>query len=427
MRLVTLFRNYQPLVFSLGLRGIFAGATLLITILLSRLLGSDGFGVYATVLSLTLLIAGLAQAGSAQLLVREVPIIGDTGAALRLTVSILGLILALAGLLYIIMSVVDPKTASYAPLHIALIVFMTVILTASSAAIRGFKHVLAGQMADTLIRPLALLGVLAVFWWTSQPFGFGQALWFYSAALAGALAVNCVILFKIMMSARKRSTAVQPMTTGQAAKALLGLSLLGWFAAINTQLPPYLSGTLAGPEQAGLFKVAMQFAALLTMGLSAVEFAQGPHYSLAYKAGDRLAMHQLLQRSCRFGTVIAVPSGLVLFFAAGWIVDLLFGNEFASAATAVQILALGTMANALTGNIGILLIACNAERVLAFSSGLAIAVLVACCFLLIPQYGATGAAIGFASGLVTRNLINAIIAVRRTGIIAFPFAPPPTR
>ena len=426
MNLVDLCRNYQPLVFSLGLRGVFAGATLLTTTLLSRLLGSDGFGVYATILSLTLLVAGLAQAGSAQLLVREVPIAGSARNARRLTAITIGLILAFAVLLFAAAALLDPKTTSQAPMQIALIVLLTVILTASSATIRGFKHVLAGQMADTLIRPLILLGILMVFMWAAQAFDFRQALWFYVASLAAALLGNCVMLFVITVRSGADHAAAQPMTIRQVGKDLLGLGLLGWFSAINIHLPAYLAGTLAAPEQAGLLRVAMQFAAILTMGLIAADQAQGPHYSKVYKDGGRREIHGLLQRSWRFSLAIAIPSASLLYLASDWLIASFFDPDFQAASTSIQILALGTMAHALTGNVGLLLVAAKAEKSLNYITIVSVLLMLICCYTMIPTLGATGAAISATVSVVFRNIMYAMLAWKKFRVIALPFSALPS-
>lgn len=425
MQLIDIAKRYQPLIVSLGLRGAFAVSTLLATILLGRILGVQGFGQYVTILSLTLLVAGLAQAGSTQLLVREIPIAGRARDAMQIVGFVLGIGLGFATILIAAMAVVDPERFFQASMQIPLLVVLLIILNCTGATVRGFRHVLAGQIGDALIRPLSLIGILLVLLWVASPLDFRMALWCYVAALGAGVLFNCALLLAYTRKSNTNDTEPVPITIRSLGRGMLGLGVLGWFAALNTQLPPYLAGTLGAPEQAGLFRVAMQFAAILTMGLSAVEFAQGPHYSVAYKADDRRELHALLQKSCRFGTAIAVPSGLALFFAASGLIDLLFGFEFAEAATAVQILALGTMVNAVTGNVGILLIACNAERGLMLSSGVAIVMLIILCILLIPTLGATGAAIGFSSALCTRNIVNGVIAWRHIGILAFPFAPPP--
>ena len=419
--LVVGLRYYRKILLSFGLRGTLAGLSVVTTILFTRLLGPEQFGEYALQLSLCLLIAGLAQAGSIPLLVREAAIATNRKEVLGLGFRTLAIVVGLAALLLLLAAHLDAERFKVAPLLACGIVGLVIAGALSAALVRGMHHVIAGQVGDSIVRPSALILGATTLVLLGVDFDARAALVVYLASLVAALVLNLVLFARYLT--RLSAEVLKVGQRGEpVARGFLGMALLGWFTTINGQLPPYLAGFLASPEQAGFYRLAAQFGTLLLIGLSAVEFAQAPSYSQAHSENDKRQLHALLQRSCRFSSALAIPAGVLLIFLADPMVRLLFGREFGAAAEPIRVLSLGVMANALTGNVGTLLIGCRKEAALARSALSCIILLVILCAVWIPRYGATGAALAQAVSLVARNAINGLVAWRTLGIVALPLA-----
>ena len=101
----------------------------------------------------------------------------------------------------------------------------------------------------------------------------------------------------------------------------------------------------------------------------------------------------------------------------------LFGGEFKEASIALQIMAGGQLVNVLTGSVGFLLIMTGNGRSILRATLVMILVNVFLCALLIPDFGATGAALAAAISLVTANLLKVYYVRQKLGFFALPLLP----
>jgi O-antigen/teichoic acid export membrane protein len=97
-----------------------------------------------------------------------------------------------------------------------------------------------------------------------------------------------------------------------------------------------------------------------------------------------------------------------------------FGNEFSDGGTLLVILAMGQFFNVLTGSVGHLLMMCGHEHFVR-NNVIGCALLnLGCCVLLIPRYGATGAATAVAITVIAENVSAAIYAWFKLGVLSVP-------
>jgi O-antigen/teichoic acid export membrane protein len=123
-------------------------------------------------------------------------------------------------------------------------------------------------------------------------------------------------------------------------------------------------------------------------------------------------------------TVLALafylPLAATTPFAAEWIVTTLFSERYASAATALTLLAAGSVfyALALLARVGAIAVGRRAE--IAYIAAVALAVNVAANLLVIPRYGIEGAAaVMLATEVVEAALLTALFA-RAAGVRSLP-------
>ena len=419
MKVVAALNEYRQALLSLCLRFGLAALSLLVTVVLTRGLGADQFGLYSFILSFCLLIAGMAQAGSTPLLVREIAVARSRREVIRLGFFALTLVGSITAVLLLAAALLDADRFEQSPSAIVALIGLSSGLALTAAMIRGLHHVLLGQVGDSVLRPTALIVGILVLGSLGARVNANQAFQVYLFSLVAALLFNLALL-GVMVRRLSGEREAEPQKTRSILRGFVGLALLGWFTTANAQLPPYIAGYLASPAQAGFYRVAGQFATLLLMGLTAVEIAQGPAYSRAFVMKDTGTLRTLLQTSCRFSTALAIPGGIVLMATAEPIVVVFFGADFRPAADVIRFLALGVMVSALTGNVGTMLVGCRMERALTISAVISLVVLAILCGLLIPSYGAIGAAIAQAASQVVRNGLNGFVAWRALGIVALP-------
>lgn len=117
--------------------------------------------------------------------------------------------------------------------------------------------------------------------------------------------------------------------------------------------------------------------------------------------------------------VLALPVLLTFVLVPGFVMGL-FGPEFEVGASVLVILALGQFVNVSTGSVGFVLIMTGRERMARNNAAVAAGVNIVLQVLLIPRFGAVGAAIATAVSVALLNLTAAYLVHRSLGIWTLP-------
>ncbi|MEN8126153.1 MAG: polysaccharide biosynthesis C-terminal domain-containing protein [Bacteroidota bacterium] len=121
------------------------------------------------------------------------------------------------------------------------------------------------------------------------------------------------------------------------------------------------------------------------------------------------------------GLVFIGLFSLVIFVIAGKYLLGIWGAEFITAYWALVIIAIGQLFNIGTGATGIILIKTGYEKILGYIT-ISLAIFdLALNYILIPKFGATGAAIATATTLISENIIKVILVKIKTDIYTIPF------
>jgi O-antigen/teichoic acid export membrane protein len=107
---------------------------------------------------------------------------------------------------------------------------------------------------------------------------------------------------------------------------------------------------------------------------------------------------------------------VVLLVVAGEPILTLFGTEFGSAYELLMVLLLGQLINIITGPVGHLLTMTGHEQTLRNLLLLMLPLTLVLCLLLIPAYGALGAAWAIALPMIAENLICCWLVKKRLGL-----------
>jgi O-antigen/teichoic acid export membrane protein len=175
-------------------------------------------------------------------------------------------------------------------------------------------------------------------------------------------------------------------------------------------------GLLGTPDDAGLYAIAQRGALLVAFPLAAVNVAIGPTTARLWTARDRGSLQRLVTLSTRAVLLGSVPIALAFIVFGQQLLTLLFGSGFGHASEALTILCLGQLANAATGSVAVLLVMTGHQvrATLAMAAGVTANIGVAA--LLIPGYGANGAAVAAAVSLLVSNLVMVVMTRRTIGI-----------
>jgi O-antigen/teichoic acid export membrane protein len=191
---------------------------------------------------------------------------------------------------------------------------------------------------------------------------------------------------------------------------------MAFISTLNTELASILVGWLVDLESVAYFKVAMQAVALISLGLTAINAVIMPDIARSYKESDINVTQSLLKKSVRISVIVSLPIIFILYFFGELLILTLFGREYLESYSILVILCIGQVVNVFMGSVGAVLYMTNNEnsalKILLLSLIINILLLV----ILIPLYGAKGAACGISISMVVWNILMAYNVKKLTNL-----------
>ena len=413
----------------IGLASVFA-----LQVLLARLLGdSTEYGKYAWGQSLLFVLGTIAAMGipaatgrfiSALEAQNNEPLIYRvTARAWKIAALASALLILAAALLRIIWEVGEGPTEyrNISLLALACAPIVTFFLLYQFMA-QARRWLLLAFLPSQILRPVLTGLLIFVVWLLHDKELSGEIV-----LLLGALGTLMVTLPQsIIYHARQRqlprtSTIPEPGDEFHPEK-LLRTALPIFFTRLAVLLIEYsnilLLGILAGPVVAGLYFAADRLARLASIPLSLVESVSQPAYSAAQATGNKNWLQQAATQAAH-GSLW--PTLLVVVFLMIFAKPVLaiFGEDFIAALPVLVILLIGQLVNVSTGTGRHLLIMTGHQslvpRVMFFS-----AIVHVCALLvLVPAFGAIGAALTAVLSSIISNvwcmiLVKRVMAIRPT-------------
>ncbi len=144
--------------------------------------------------------------------------------------------------------------------------------------------------------------------------------------------------------------------------------------------------------------------------------ATAPTVSELFAKGEKKRLQILINKSTLAILAFALPVALFLILGGKWIIPMVFGGDFSLAYMPLVILSLGQVAYASMGLVEVILNMTGLERLTAKGVAIAAIASVTFNFILIPLFGAVGAAAASSISLVLWNILLFVWLYRQTGI-----------
>lgn len=181
-------------------------------------------------------------------------------------------------------------------------------------------------------------------------------------------------------------------------------ALAGTLHLCLQRLDIVLVAALAGPVAAAVYTVSGRFVAFGQLANQAIGTAIQPRLAERLAAGDRAAAGRLYQAATAWLVLLSWPFYLLMLNFAG-VYLALFGPAYRGGVAVVVILASVMLLATGCGAVDTLLAMAGRTRWNLLNVSLALAVLVGAGLLLIPRFGATGAAVALATAVAVNNLL----------------------
>jgi O-antigen/teichoic acid export membrane protein/glycosyltransferase involved in cell wall biosynthesis len=404
-----------------ALQGASTAMGFVLSVLLARFLGSVGYGRYAVAFAWASLLTTPAILGLDRFLVRGIAVYEVHGewslmkGLLRRTNQLVLLTSLSICACSIVVGLMWVSPVFRGPFCVAMLLIpITALTLLRQGAMQAVGRVVSGQLPEYLVRPLLIiLGVVALELAGGGALTPATALGANVAGVAVAFVLGAVLLRRALPTVLR---SVSPKFVTRAwLRASLPMMLISGVWMANAYVSTLVVGTLAGAHAAGVYNVAQRGAELILVLLFATNMPLAPAAARLHARGDMRGLEHTTERMARATFLVSLPVAAA-FIAFPGVYMGLFGAGFRTGATALVILALGQLFNAVSGPSGNILIMTGHERaaVRGVAAGLLANVLLA--IALVPSLGATGGAIAFACSLVLWNIALVVFARRLVGV-----------
>jgi len=373
-------------------------------VVVARALGVAGFGTYVTILTWTTLLALLAGAGLPQAALRFLAGYAETRdwasyrGFMRLAafaVAGSGILAGLAAVaLFAAVPSLRPAVGAMATGMLLIVLFGASMLVQSAQI--AAHHPLRAELANNVLRSVLVIVLVGGAWWAGATQHAETAL--AMTVLAGLLTVLAQVGgWHHATGAHWRGPAdwrARPewLASGQA-------YLIATVAyALIERLDTILLAALAGPAEVGPYSVAARLALLVSVALTPISAIASASAAQLLARGDRAGLQRLMAQTALLYSGAGVALAAMLVVAAPWLLGA-FGAGFVEVRGTVAVLMLGQAAVACAGPAGALLAIAGRNRVLIGIMLAAVLADIALCLVLVPLYGATGAAVATSMSL----------------------------
>ena len=395
-------------------------------ILLARWMGGSDYGVYVYVWTWVLLLGSMMDFGisaSAQKIIPEYRTRGEH-ALLRgflsgsrwITFVVSSIVsLLLAGVVKGLSPWIDAN--AIIPLYIGCLTLPAFVVANTQDGIaRSHDWMRLGLMPQFIVRQSLIIGLTAGAFVLGFNLGAAAAMW------ASAAAVWIAMIGQMIVLNRRLGGHVEPGPKAYDIRGWLAISLpilmVEGCYLLLTSTDVVVLQQFRGPDEVAVYYAAAKTLTLIAFVHFAVAAAVGHRFSEYHVAGNRERLEAILSDSIRW-TFWASLAASVLILALGRPLLWLFGSQFLNGYHVMFILAAGLMARATVGPVERLLNMLGEQRACAGVYAAAFVINLGLCLILIPRFGANGAAIATSSALVVESALLFCVTRWRLGLHVF--------
>ncbi len=406
---------------SLSIRVAGAALGFLLTVMLARYLGAEGAGVYFICLSIIAILAGISRLGFDDAIVRFIAAHAahcEWHAVQTVHTYVIRIVMINATIMSIILLIGSPWLAYYffddtnKTIFIqiaAAAIFPFSVLMVYANALRGMRVIVFSQLLKAVLVSLMTLILLYPF---ITIWGVQGSIMAYT--LASMISCGCAVWCWRYSLRHKISSCLAGQVNRTDVKKrlmasnwpLFGVALSG---IVIQQAAIIFLGSWSNEAETGVFAIAQRVSFLLLFPLFAVISILSPKIAALHHKRKLASVSALMRQTTLGLTLIALPVGAVVYHFANEVLAL-FGSDFADGVSILRILLIGVVVNTMTGPAAEFLMMTGGECIVRNINISGAVLLCFFCFLLIPFYAATGAAIAVSASSVLLNITMATTA-----------------
>ncbi len=275
------------------------------------------------------------------------------------------------------------------------------LMAVSTSLLTGFHTTKFTVLSRNLIEPGVNLVLMATFLLLGQ--GLKGVIWAFIAS--HALAAVCALRFLIKLFPGLSDSSLKPVYD---LPRLMGNSvpilLIGVLNYVLSWTDTVMLGILSSTAAVGLYRASSRIPMILPLFLNATNSIYGPLAASLHARGEMERLAGMLKTTTRWVTYATVPGFLFIILGSTEIMAL-FGKEFTEEGNTVMVvLAVGSLVNSLSGGAGMTLLMSGRQDVQLYGSMACVTLNVILNMLLIPKFGAIGAAVATSTSMCAVNI-----------------------
>jgi O-antigen/teichoic acid export membrane protein len=165
-----------------------------------------------------------------------------------------------------------------------------------------------------------------------------------------------------------------------------------------------LVAIMRGPAEAAIYTAATRFLVAGQFANQAISMAAQPRFTEMFALGDLRGANRVYQATTAWLVLLTWPMFLLAVFFGPQLLTV-FGHSYRAGDTVLVILSLSMLLATACGQVDMVLVTTGRSSWSLINGLLAVAINVGLDVLLIPRYGITGAAIGWAAAIAVTNLM----------------------
>jgi len=406
-------------VFVLFLRATAVLALFCVDVVLGRLLGTSGFGVYSNAVATIMILTVVSLLGLENMMIREVAISGESGAvgytnyivrwgfktAVRLSIIIA---LLFSGYILVLHPYDNPMMQTTMLIGLLLLP-MLVVSNIVGIILRGFHKILIGQTIQHVVQPLVLVVGVGYFYFSCSGLSPAIAMAISTAGWFVAMVLAIVLLKQNLKPCseenNKRLVTKSLWTTSLVFAVIAGVQMT------NSRIDIMMTYWFVGESEAGIYSATVRICDLLVFAIIAINISIGPTLACLHHSGEINKLQAVATIAARVSTIAALPVILLVSLFSQFSMGL-FGADFVGSPWPLIILCISQAVVVLTGSKTLLLVMSGEERKTAIVLGITAILHICVSIALIPSLGILGAAISTALSVICWSLWLTCVSIR---------------
>ena len=296
----------------------------------------------------------------------------------------------------------------------SLALIFSVILAINIEYLRAKGNIPVSEFMRNACRPLLSILIIVIV------SGFYYDVYVPGYALCISSFIACMISIYIVFWRRESTKSVPASNCPETITALMAgglpmqVSMLAFYMISNMVIffiEGYESSALVG-----FMLVSIKLAGLVNMPLMVLNKVCAPKFSKLYADNQHIQLQEYLNQTTKLAFYVAVVLGLFLVVFSEYLLAI-FGHDFIQAKNLLYILVCGQLISCASGSVGLFMMMTGNEKTFRNIAVIVMLISSVCYWLVLPSYGAIGAAVVLATSQAALNIVSVVYIKYRLGFV----------